>query len=334
MEQKPGLNLKKVLVVVLFSLFCGAGIHVGPIPGETLFSDFLVQRPSKVEVFDPGHQREVSAESEDLVVSLARVEPCSGCSGGKSFTFEVRDKRRATRSSFTIRNDTAQADEIAIVSSSRAIVLGSVSGTTRIVNVVDLSTGSVVDFFYCHFPSVHGRFVAYLKFVPRYSTQPGWWSSVYLIYDATASPMQNRLHQRQGFEDRVDVGVPIYPPENVERGVYEPMIASEEDAHQLASDGLFWIEDGVLAFVDRWKGANHLVVVDVRSGIVRPKVQVRRIETVAVLDPARCEDAEHPEKLIHVEEISVPREKSGYVRLHFSPRDSCLRSATLDVPIR
>ena len=30
MEQKPGLNLKKVLVVVLFSLFCGAGIHVDP----------------------------------------------------------------------------------------------------------------------------------------------------------------------------------------------------------------------------------------------------------------------------------------------------------------
>ena len=58
---------------------------------------------------------------------------------------------------------------------------------------------------------------------------------------------------------------------------------------------VFWIEDGVLAVVDRWKWANHLVVVDVRSGIVRPKVQVRRIETVAVLDPARCEDAEHPE---------------------------------------
>lgn len=334
MREKPRLSLKKVLTVVMASSLCVPGFHVGLNGGTTSFSSSLAQRSSKVDVFDPDRQREVSVESEDLIISLTRVEPCGDCGGGKSFTFEVKDKRRATKSFFTIRNDTAQVDEIVIVNPSRAVVVGSVSGTVRIVNVIDLRAGAVVDHFYCHFPSVYGQFIAYVKFTPRYSTQPGWWSAVYLVYDATASPMQNRLHYRQGLENHENVGIPIYPPENVERRVYDPVISGEEEAHQLASDGLFWLREGVVAFVDRWKKANHLVVVDVGSGIVRPKVKVKTIDTWAVLDLAQCEETEHPENLIYVQEIHLLEEKAGYVRLHFTPRDSCLRISTLDLPIR
>jgi len=210
------------------------------------------------------------------------MEPCGDCGGGRAFTFEVRHKRRGTLTSFTIRNETAQIDEIAIVNSSRAIVLGSVSGTVRIVNVVDLEANSVRDSFYCHFPSIYGRFIAYVKFAPRHPS-PLVWSFVYLVYDVLASPEQNWLSGGRGLEDRERVGIPIYPLENVERKVYEPVILdeeearqiaeveanplAEEEAHSLGSEGLFWLQEGVVAFVDRWKRKNHLVVVDVRSGL-------------------------------------------------------------------
>lgn len=331
--QKPSVSFKKVVTAGIFPLFCIVGFHIGPTSGITSFLSSPTQRPSKVEVFDPDRQREISAESEDLVISLARVEV--GDDGRRAFIFELKDKRQGTKKSFRVSNDTAQVDEIVVINSSRAIVLGSASGTVRVVNVIDLRAGSVIDFFYCHFPSVYGRFIAYVRFVPRYFAQPGLWSYVYLVYDATASPAQNRLYHGRRFEDSEKVGIPIYPLENFERKVYEPVIASEEDTHQLASDGLFWLQEGVVAFVDRWKKMNHLVVVDVRFGITQPKIKVIPIDTAAVLDLTRCgDDVEHPENLIHVQEIYVPKQKAGYVRLHFSPRDSCLRSSILDLPIR
>ena len=94
----------------------------------------------------------------------------------------MRHNRRGTRTAFTIRFETAQFDEIAIVNSSRAIGLGSVSGTVRSVNVVDLEANSGRDSFYCHFPSIYGRFSAYVKFAPRHPS-PLVWSFVYLVYD-------------------------------------------------------------------------------------------------------------------------------------------------------
>jgi len=292
-------------------------------------ADLLQQVP-----FDPDQQKHLFAETERLAISLKRADPCAECGGRKSFTFGVTDKWQGTATEFTIRNETAQVDEIFIVSPSRAIVLGSVSGTIRVANIVDLTSGSVIDFFYCHFPRVSkdGRYLAYVRFSPHFSP-PSEWSYVYLVYDLALSPAENRLRRSEGFDDQVKVGIPVYPLENLQRGVYETTLTTEAEVHLLGSDGLFWLEDNVLAFVDRWRKVNRLVIVDVRSGVRQAKLQIKPIDTMAIVDLAQCgENREDPENLIYIQQIEIPKDRKGYVRLHLH-EDACLRYLTLDIAI-
>lgn len=285
--------------------------------------------------FDPEIQKQVSAEFDFLSISLKRVEPCGDCIGKRRFVFEITDKLKGLKKEFAIGNETAQVDEIVIANISRAAIIGSVSGTVRAVNVVDLDVGSVIDFFYCHFPSIskNRRFTAYVKLLPRFSTPLSY---IYLTYDLFKSPSQNRTQASQGRGDKINVGIPVYPMENLKSGLYEPInVNDESQAHTLASSSIFWLDEAVFAFVDRWKKANNLVVVDVSSGAQHIKVKVKPIDTMSVINPTQCseEELENPEKLIYTREISVPTDKEGYVRLHFSPRGPCLSYSILDIAL-
>jgi len=309
-------------------------VTAGPATG----AQTQTENPS--QAFDPERQGRVFAESGGLTVSLEKTEPCEDCVGGTAFTFAVTDKRSSTARSFTIRNDTAQVDEVVIVNPSRALVMGSLTGTTRGVNVVDLERREVIDFFYSHFPSVSKdrRFVAYVKFTPRVQSGAPQ-GHVYLVYDLTASPTQNRLAAgQQGAEpldDHVNVGIPVYPLENVGRAMSDAGPNEEAPPHVLASEGFSWLPGNTLAFVDRWKKANYLVMVDLSAGVRPARRTVRPLDTAAIGNRGACtESIDAPENLISVTEISVPAEESGVVRLRFAPRGPCLRQTTLDMPVR
>lgn len=283
--------------------------------------------------FIPDRQALMAVESQGLGLSLQKAEPCDDCGGGKSFTFLIENRSQGTAKTFTIDNETAQVDEISIVNPSMAIVFGSVSGTLKSVNIINTEAGAVVDYFNCLFPKLSNdkRFLAYVKAAPRFSS-PEDWSYVYLVYDLAAQPAQNRLSG--DVEDRMSVGIPVYPANNIKGKVYTTSVKGESRAHILASDGFFWINKSLLAFVDRFKKVNRLVLVDLTQGIDQVKVRIKPLDTMALVDVKSCkESVGAPENLIQVTDISSPSEKNGFVRLTFEPVGQCLTRETFDIAL-
>ena len=296
------------------------------------------QTGKAAKLFTPDRQAIMSAESQGLGVSLQKSAPCADCGGGKSFTFLIENRSRGTAKTFTIENDTAQVDEISIVNPSLAVVFGSVNSTVKSVNVINTEVGAVADYFNCLSPKLSSdkRFVAYVKASPRFSS-PGDWSYVYLVYDLAAPAALNRLPggmAAEKSEDRMSIGIPVYPAENFKRKVYTASIKDESQAHILASDGFFWINKNTLAFVDRSNKANRLVLIDLSYGADRARVITRPLDAAALVDTKSCKESVNaPESLIQVTDISSPSDKSGFVRLTFEPMGQCLTRSTLDIAI-
>jgi len=64
------------------------------------------QKPQRS--FNPERQKPMSVDSEDLNVSLDRVEPCGDCVGNASFTLAIKNKVQGSVKTANIRNETAQ----------------------------------------------------------------------------------------------------------------------------------------------------------------------------------------------------------------------------------
>jgi hypothetical protein len=302
----------------------------------------LVQNQNSDKSFRPDKQTLIAKESGAIRVALMSATPCAECEGQQAFTFKVTDTREGTTTTFTVQNETAQVDEILIVSSSRAVILGSYSGVARTANIVDLKKGAVLDFFYCHYPtlSADGRFLAYVNYIPRFSSLSGG-SFDYRVYDLQASPEQNRLGlagrgpaANAELENQTNVGLSVYPTTVLQEGSSNEKPDDERPVHTLASEGLFWINGDVLAFVDQLyvnhsNVKNNLVLVDVNLGVDKPKVKVIPVPTAQVLNLSSCGKSDaRPESLVAVTKISTA--KQGAIRLHFRMRE-CLISPTLDL---
>jgi len=332
------LNLKWLLGIVV-ALVVLTVFLVKTSSFTASFSRTSEQTKKVGEPFKQEPQAKLSAESKELAVSLKTVTPCDDCAGKASFTFLVTNKLFGTASTFTIQNETAQIDAISLATPTRAVVFGSVSPTMRSINIVNTETGSVIDYFHCNFPSLSkdGRFLAYVKSAPRFSAAEQW-SHVYLVYDLAASSAQNRVLRSdssdEGLEDRTSVGIPVYPGENLKRRVYKSSARDESQAHVLASDGLFWIQDNRLAFVDRWNKVNRLILVDLRYGADQAKSKTLPLDTTEIVDIKNCKESINaPENLVQVTSIGSPDGKPGFVRLTFEPMGRCSRNPSLDMPI-
>lgn len=129
-------------------------------------------------------------------------------------------------------------------------------------------------------------------------------------------------------------GIPVYPANNLKGKVYTTSVKGESQAHILASDGFFWINKSRLAFVDRFKKVNRLVLVDLTQGIDQVKVRIKPLDTMALVDVKSCQESVGaPENLIQITDISSPSEKNGFVRLTFEPVGQCLTRETFDIAI-
>ena len=281
---------------------------------------------------------QVSAKSDTQAVGLKRANSCADCPAGKSFDLSVEDLQSGKAVPVTIANLTTQIDDIAIVSQSRAVVFGRVTGTMQSVNIINTATGAVEDYFYCNFSvlSKDKRYLAFVKGAPRFSS-PSEWSYVYLVYDLSESPKTNKLARNIDSanmpDDRMNVGVPIYPQANVRQQSYVADLDLEESqVHLLGSEGLFWLEDDQLAFVDRWNKTNRLVVADLRWGLAGARVKSKELDTSALVNLSVCnESVEAPENLIVVTDISASPDSSGALLLRFKKIGRCLRQSSLRV---
>jgi hypothetical protein len=294
-------------------------------------------------LFNPSSQKPVSVESRNLIISLRRSEDCSTCPAGRAFLFEVKHKQKGTIVEFHIANDTAQVDQVYVVDSERAAIVGRIQSSTSIVNLVDVNTGKVLDEFWCFDPSVSpsNRFVAYAKVFPLHFV-PGV-SYEYLVYDLAASPGENRTPPNKGrTTDRYDVGWPVYP-ENLINSPNDNILARASLAHSTCTDGFFWLgKSDTVAFVDRWQGVDSLVVADVSAGVQHPRVGVYPIDTAAVVDLPGCKSkvapsdferwSESPATLIRVTDIGVSPEDPRALRLQFSPQP-CLGTSHFDIRV-
>jgi len=319
------LAISAVLMVAVLSVLASKASSV--MRARNKVSD-KAQNPNS---FNPERQKQLSAESESLRIYLERTESCRDCLGRTSFVFMVNDKLRGSVKTFTIENETAQIDQIFIVNQSRAIVIGSVSGTIRSVNIIDPGTGAIVDSFPCIYPSLSkdGHFLAYVKSASGFSS-PEAWSYVYLIYDLKAEPARNRSSSNEGGGDAAVVGVPVYPAEGVTNRLSEGM--DESSAHMLASERLFWTDEVTLAFVDRWQKVNKLVIVDLSSGLEKFKVKAQKVDSSKITKSCG-ESVASPENLINVTDITVSNNGKKLARLSLEPASRCLTNSVIDVAI-
>ena len=303
--------LAAVLTVVVSKTF---DFNVAGKHGKT-----AAQKP--LRTFNPERQKSVAAQSDTLAVSLDRSERCDDCPGGTAFVVSIKDMAKGTVTTATIRDETAQVDEILVASPTRIVVVGSANGTTRTVNILNGESGAVVDHFLCTYPSLsrNGRFLAFVRSAPRFSA-PQEWSYNYLVYDLAKEP---------GRSDSEEAGVQVYPSAIIRKN--EKAI-DESSVHILASEGLFWLGEDNLVFVDRANRSNTLVMVDLRAGADRAKVKTKEIETAKLV--RKCgESNDAPENLINVTGITLRDGSKKVAHLNLQPMGKCLQATSLDVPI-
>lgn len=278
--------------------------------------------------FNPARQKSISKASQNLIVSLDRWEPCENCPAGIFFTFLIKDLVNGTVKTATIRDETAQIDEILLTYPTRIVVIGSANGTTRTVNILNSDSGELVDHFLCSYPSLssNGRFLAFVRFAPRFSA-PEDWSYTYLIYDLRKEASQNRSQTTDRAEE---IGIQVYPAETIKQN--KRTAIDESSAHILASEDLFWIEDDKLAFVDRANKLNTLVVVDLHAGTERAKVKTRALETAKLVK--KCGESDSaPENLINVTGIALTSGPKKVAHLNLEPMGPCSRTTEIDLAI-
>src|SRR5439155_6498865 len=142
------------------------------------------------------------------------------------------------------------------------------------ISLFDAHTGEFVDRI-AGFRIVESPDRRYAAYVRLSSKRERWSDDAYLVYDVDQSPTANRmLDALPDMPSRsaaaTNVGIAVYPPENVASGLYFAA-NTEREAHHSASR-MLWISSHELVFVDRWQDKAELVVIDLANGMSKPLV--------------------------------------------------------------
>ncbi len=295
-------------------------------------------RPSYDSFF--GLQGPVQAESPKWRIDLVRAQAARECLNQVAFLFHVRDKRNGTTSQFRLCNETAQVDEVDLINGARALVLGRVTGSVPVANVVQLPSGKVENHFECYRPALSPlhHFLAFVKMFPPHPG-PVAIRFDYIVYDLTRSPEYNRPHFKPGL--RYDAGWPIYPP-GATNADMENVLPEGSPANSPTSRSLFWLDDNTLAFGDFFEGHNRLVVADLTGGVTSPDVRTSDLDPSQIVDLDRCKKStapsdfevwsKKPAGLIQIKQIDPVPERPGMACLYFVSTP-CLRFTDLMVKL-
>lgn len=269
------------------------------------------------------------AESAAVVVRLVGFR-AGDDAHPPAFEFESELKNTGEKRTFSVSdNYLVQLDRMYIVNGSKLLLIGRFSSSGCLLMVLDLASGRDVDRFVGFWPEVSPdhQLVAFVKFFPLHFVSDT--SDEYLVYDLAASPEGNRTIKS---DDKVlkeeNAGLPVFPEGS--RNVPNDNIGTPEDErHEIASDGFFWVDDRTLAFVDRHKSENSLVVVDLHKGVRQPLLSVSPIDPRDAIDPADipADMVRHPERSFRVTDIGFSDRERGEVRLAAKPLSQLTKPA-------
>lgn len=267
------------------------------------------------------------AESAGVVVRLTNFRVFKNPSTKNydaEFDFEVERAGDDAKHRFSIADrNLTQLDRMHIVDPSRLLLIGRFSSGAYCMMVLELPEGRIVDRFLGRWPEVSpdNQLVAFVKFSPLRLHDV---TAVYLVYDLRKSPDSNRTYQATDELVRDEIaGLPIYP-EGSRNLPGDNIGIPEERGHEISSDGFFWLDARTLAFVDRYKGKNSLVIADLSQGLRAPRLSVREIDTRDAIDPEEVPEymARRPERAFRVTSISFADADREEVRLGVKPIDS------------
>jgi len=289
------------------------------------------QRP-----FNPADQRPFRVSKGDIEVSFLDAQRCHQCKAAYQLTFEAADRGRGKTKRFTLSDGPSQVDKIQILDNSRAAILGQYQSNVGMVVLVDLNAGSVIDKWLCFDPSVSpgGSLIVYRKVYPVHFTEGV--SSEYLVYQIGRSPAENRPAMAS-VGDTTNVGIPVYPPGSTNVPGDNTRVEQAAE-HQMASSDFFWAGDVKFAFADRAAGVNSIVIVDLSSGVDRPVITTKRLESDEILTSTGCRefrDRGRAQDAILVSNIEFLDPAENRLRVHFSySLPDCQGPASLEMYAR
>lgn len=242
----------------------------------------------------------VVTENEMYRVSLIETLEKQGHYGQnvREFTFRVVHKPTGSESAVTMENMTTDIERVEIVND-RMLVVG--DQNLKDITLIDLKQGKEIDFFYGFGPQLSEtrRYLLYQKFYHGRGMEPTQ-SDLLLLYDLTASPEENRVekkykHSREKSQHigdpayqvaAINVGRPIYPPENVTQQSYFVWVPAPEERHQIVPEGEYlWLEnDSKVVFVDKTGGEVWLVAVDLSHGLAQVQSKKKLIDVASLID--------------------------------------------------
>lgn len=298
-------------------------------------------KPSPTPSYESfGRQSPVAAESPEWRIDLKGSAAGPECL--TAFLFRARSKQNDAVSQFRICNETTRVDEVDVVNESRALVLGRVTSSAPVANVVDLPSGKVEDHFGCVRPALSPshRFLAFVKDFPSHPG-PVAINFEYIVYDLTRSAEYNRPHFKPGV--RYDAGWPVYPP-GATNAQMENVLPEGSEVNSPTSPRLFWLEDERLAFGDFFQGHNRLVVANLSRGVKDVDVRTLDLNPSELVDLDQCKKAaapsdfeewsKEPAAMIHVTQIEPVADQPGMACLYFDPFwAQCLRYRSLMVKL-
>lgn len=208
----------------------------------------------------------LSAKSDGVQLSLTEVVDCPSCPSLRVFVLTVQSETGES-ASIRLENPTAIISEIHVVDRTRGIILGEMARSgISVVSILDFEKKAVIDYFLCYQPTVspNHQYIAYIKHYVPYGPQNV--SDKYLVYDAKASPLDNR--PTAPLSDIVDVGVVVYPIGSLNLR-YDNINLPDDKQHFMASSFSWLGNDNILAFADRQQrhGDPIVVVADMRQGL-------------------------------------------------------------------
>lgn len=168
-----------------------------------------------------------------------------------------------------------------IFADKRVVISGLYGPNIARIIVIDISTGKLVDSFYCYVPSISpdGRYVAFVKFYPAHGVTHV--EDHYGLYDLQHSPKENR--PTHNHRDLATVGKILFPI-NMGNIAGDNVELARSPLHEMAGERFFWSNNSrQCVFVDRM--ANIWTAVMFSTGAENPSVLTYRIPSDELCDP-------------------------------------------------
>lgn len=305
----------------------------------------LVLASTTPGALQPGAQAKTCAESKGWTVSLISKTACRTGPADQCFLFSIKDRSSGKQFKLRIANFTIQVTAIRFPTSSEAVIVGLAAPNLYVLTVVNLTTVSVRDTLLGYWAAISptSRYVAYVKWYPPHIGYEYSVTNEYLVYDFSQTPAENRVPLNRNVTlDPYDAGWPVYPESTSSKAGDNVLRGHDVPVHTLASDGIFWIDNNTLAFVDRWHDTNSFVVAQLSKGFRAPLVATKPLPTSQLVDLESCGRtaaqsdlrawSSAPGKLIFVTEIESIPKRVGWIRLKLAPQP-CVARPFVDINI-